>query len=429
MLDKLLYYFKFFLKKVKGSIAFYPTVVSLAVVGLGIILMATDNSELSNFISSRFPLIIVNNIDTSRTILGALIGALISLMVFSFSMVMVVLNQAANSFSPRLLPGLISNKRHQIVLGFYLGSILHCMITLLRMEPSDYNDYLPALGVLYAIILGMVCLALFIYFIHSISESIQISKIVYNIYKKTKKEIIDLQEQESISYVEEPEVDWESVELGLVGYVRDFNLKKLAHLNEELEVEIKTSVPEGFFVSLNSPVFYTSRELDEKEKKRIRTCILIDDEEWIGEHPNLGIKQLVEIILKAMSPGINDPGTALTGLDYLTNLLRERKKLRKFNCYTNENGGRVFIKSLSFPKLLKLCFAAIRQYVRHDLIIMTKLLSILDYLKKDESGYEDILFVDAIKKEAKILMEDAEAFIENRFDRDYLKELYKKYDF
>ena len=418
-----------FLIKVKSSIAFYPTLVSLLIVVLGIFIMAIDNSAFATHLQEQFPLIIVKNIDTSRTILGSLIGALISLMVFSFSMVMVVLNQAANSFSPRLLPGLISDKKHQIVLGFYLGSIFHCIITLLRMEPADYDDYLPSLGVLFAIILGMICLALFIYFIHSISQSVQISKIVYSIYSETEKEIDKFQNQDELMYTKEPVADWQEVRFGIIGYIRDYDLVSLAEINKKHQFEIKTAHPEGAFISLNSPSFYVSKIISEKEKKLLKSCVIVDDEEWVGEHPNIGMKQLIEIILKAMSPGINDPGTALTALDYLTNLLRKRKSLRRYNCYKKQGGGRVFINSLSFEKLLKLSFAAIRQYVRHDVIIMQKLLFILHYLKQDEGRYEEQLFNAAIDKEAQTLMEDVNDFIENSSDREYLEELFVSYGF
>ena len=429
MLHSILNKVKRFLYKIKSSIAFYPTVISLTIVLTGIFIMTIDNTEVSNFLEKNFPMVIVKNIDTSRTILGSLIGALISLMVFSFSMVMVVLNQAANSFSPRLLPGLISDRKHQIVLGFYLGSIFHCIITLLRMEPADYDDYLPAMGVLFAIILGMICLALFIYFIHSISQSVQISKIIYRLYKETNNEIKILQNNQSLKNNPEPTTNWEPIGYDFIGYVRDYDLKALATINKKRDFEIKTAVPEGSFISLNTPSFFVSKKISKEEKKLLKNCIVIDDEEWVGEHPNIGIKQIIEIILKAMSPGINDPGTALTGLDYLTNLLKEFKGLRKFNCYQTDKGGRVFINALTYPELLKIVFASIRQYVRHDTIIMGKLLQMLHYLREDENYYSQQLFVEAIEEEAGIILKDVEKFIENEADRELLIKQFHQFGF
>lgn len=418
-----------FTKRVKSSIAFYPAVISISIVLFGICLNALDNSSFTEFLNKNFPVLIVQDINTSRTILGSLIGALISLMVFSFTMVMVVLSQSVVSFTPRLLPGLISDRKHQIVLGFYLGSIFHCIFTLLRMEPGDYDGYLPTIGVLFAIILGISCLALFIYFIHSISQSVQISKIIYNLYKKTHKEIKSIQNQANLKWVSEPDITWNPLQFDYIGYVRSYDLNALASINKNKDFEIKTAVPEGWFISLHTPSFYVSKKISEGEKELLKSLIVIDDEEWVSEHPNIGIKHIIEITLKAMSAAINDPATALTGLDYLTNLLKELKGLRRYNCFQSKNGGRVFINALSFEEMLQIIFASLRQYLRHDMVLMSRLLLLLHYLVEDENYYTDQLFVTAIEKEAAKVLVDVNRHVENESDREFIAKLYKQYGF
>ncbi len=420
---------KSILNKVKNSIAFYPTIIAAIIIMIGSALIIVDQKGWTTNIDKLLPLIVVNDIDTARSILIVLIGALISLMVFSFSMVMVVLNQAANNFSPRLLPGLIANKEHQIVLGFYLGSIINSIISLLRMEPSTYHNSFPSIGVIYSIILGVSCLGLFIFFIHSISQSIQISKIIYKVYKKTLTQIQNFNSNRNIKLISEKDIKWYPIALELTGYVKDFELSKLAAYSLKNDIKIKTGVTEGAFISNHTVSFYTSIEETKKLKEDLTNYILVDDEEWITEHPNLGVKQIVEIILKAMSPGINDPGTAITGLDYLSSIYKERQKLRTFNCYVSEDGGQVFLTTLSFEEILAFSFAAIRQYVRHDIVIMSKLLNILFYLKTGENDYEEPLFQGAIKKQAEILLEDANKHIENTADLKYFIELFKDYQF
>ena len=417
-------------KRIQASIAFYPTILATLIIVIGIVFMFADRSEVATFLNKHFSILVVKDINTSRTILGALIGALISLMVFSFSMVMVVLNQAANSFSPRLLPGLISDKKHQVVLGFYLGAIIHSILTLLRLDPNDYNeDYIPSLGVLFAVLTGIVCLFLFIYFIHSISQSVQISKILHRLFKQTSKGISKLTEQQSFLFQEEPVTNWEPITFNSIGYIRDYDFSKLASINESIQFEIKTALPEGAFVSMNSPSFYVSKKITEQEVKKLKGCIIVDEEEWVGEHPNIGIKQMIEIILKAMSPGINDPGTALTALDYLGNLLLQRKQLRNYNCYKNENGGKVFISALSFKDLLTYTFAAIRQYVRHDSIVMAKLLQILYFLKEDEQHATHELYLNTIQQQAEIIYNEICENIKNESDKDRLFDTYKQFGF
>ena len=123
-----------FLKKnyqdIIQSIAFYPMIISLGFLLLALGSLQFENLEIVSAIKKKIPYIFIEDYETARSILSTIIGGIISLTVFSFSMVMVVLNQASSNFSPRLLPSLISNKRHQIILGFYIGTLLYCIIIL-----------------------------------------------------------------------------------------------------------------------------------------------------------------------------------------------------------------------------------------------------------------------------------------------------------
>ena len=84
-----------------------------------------EQKDISAHIMEIAPALVIDDTDTAKTILSTLIGGLISLTVFSFSMVMVLLNQASSNFSPRVLPGIVSDQKHQIVLGLYIGTILY----------------------------------------------------------------------------------------------------------------------------------------------------------------------------------------------------------------------------------------------------------------------------------------------------------------
>ena len=114
-------------KEIHNKIAFYPTLFAIAGFLLSFLMIILENRGISKYLVEEMPGLVVNSGDTALTILSACITGLISMMVFSFSMVMVLLNQASNNYSPRLLPGLISDKNHQIILGIYLATILYCI--------------------------------------------------------------------------------------------------------------------------------------------------------------------------------------------------------------------------------------------------------------------------------------------------------------
>ncbi len=108
-----------------------------------------------NRISENLQVLLVKGNDNARQVLSALIGGVISLTVFSFSMVMVLLNQATSNFTPRIIPGLLTDKKNQFVLGFYIGTIIYCIIIILNVKPGELNGDTPRFGVLLAMLLAL----------------------------------------------------------------------------------------------------------------------------------------------------------------------------------------------------------------------------------------------------------------------------------
>ena len=180
---RLPYFIQHFYEKITTSIAFYPILMAMGYFLFTGLMFYLEAHGLTAWMDERLPsFLLIKSWDVAQSILTVLVGALISLMVFSFSMVMVLLNNAASNFSPRILPSLISNKFHQFVLGTYLGTIVFCLLMVLNMTPNQ--DKFPLLGfsVLLGIVFGVICLLLFVFFIHSISESVQVGKILKSLH-------------------------------------------------------------------------------------------------------------------------------------------------------------------------------------------------------------------------------------------------------
>ena len=199
--------------EVKSKIAFYPTIFTLGGFVLALIMKWIENSGISTEMIKVFPQLGLESGDTARSILSVWIGGLMSMMVFSFSMVMMMLNQASNNYSPRLLPGLISDRRHQMTLGIYLATIMYNIFTLFSVQPSDQEYTLPGLSILIGIGLTIFCLVLFIFFIHNVSQSIQINNILDRIFEKANRRLSIILEKEKERFIPEsfPDTnDWYS---------------------------------------------------------------------------------------------------------------------------------------------------------------------------------------------------------------------------
>ena len=124
---------------------------------------------------------------TARSIISAISTGIISLTVFSFSMVMIVLNQAASQMSNRILDKLIGNRFQQIVLGFYIGTIVYSLFLLSTIRDIDSGIYVPSLSTYLLILLTVGDIFLFIYFLHYITQSVKYEIIISRIHNQTKK--------------------------------------------------------------------------------------------------------------------------------------------------------------------------------------------------------------------------------------------------
>ena len=333
-MKKLFYRSLSFFNVMKSKIAFYPTVLALFGIFFAFFLMYLEDLGISKYLLDKAPILVVDNGTTAMTLLSAFISGLISVIVFSFSMVMLLLSQASSNYSPRLLPGLISDKKHQIILGIYLSTILYNIFILFSIQPTGDKYQIPGFSVLVGIVGTVICIYAFIFFIHNISQSIQISNILKMIYTKSKKRLEEVIEKEGPHLATFPDSDdWYEYQSEKSGYLQNISYTNMIDFSIENNTQLHILPFKGNFILNGLPMFKSKIKLEKEQVDQILNNISYAREELVEDNYVLGFKQLTEIILKAMSPGINDPGTAINAIDYLTELfaLRMQKKRYQYN--------------------------------------------------------------------------------------------------
>jgi uncharacterized membrane protein len=124
----------------------------------------------------------------------------------------------------------------------------------------------------------------------------------------------------------------------------------------------------------------------------------------------LAFKQITEIAVKAMSPGINDPGTAINAIDYLTDLFALRMQKKDNGIIIHKEKATLRIAVVTFEELMYNVMASLRTYCKHDPIMVEKLLWMLMYLQQQPAAEDN--YILAIKKEMETLVSQAK----NSFD-------------
>ncbi len=410
---------------IRSKIAFYPSLFAVFGFSLALVLIYAENRGISAYLMNNVPTLVVNNGETALTILSACITGLISMMVFSFSMVMVLLNQASTNFSPRLLPGLISDKKHQVILGIYLATILYCIFIAISIQPDGEEYQIPGFSVLLGIIFTVICMGAFIYFIHTISQSIQINNILDDIYQSAKKRLDYLIEDPADTTGNFPDSkDWPEFYAEKSGYFQHLNLENLKSLCDQEKIDLHILPVKGVFVLKETPLFKSSKKLEKETLQRIQEAIVFSRAELISHNYALAFKQITEIIVKAMSPGINDPGTAINGIDYLTELFAMRMQKNDSSVHITNNQHKIKFNVVTFSELMYNVMASLRTYCKQDIIIIQKLSLMFRYLKNQQSI--DNTYYEVIEKGAEALMQDAFQEISNHEDEKLLRELSEK---
>ncbi len=415
-MNKLTYKIKVWYHLLTNSIGFYPTLISAIFFFIGSGMILLESSGDTRFFIKNFPLVMISSSDTARLILSTIAGGVISLTVFSFTMVMIVFNQAATNYSPRIIPGLISKKSHQIVLGFYVGTLIYCLLVMINIDSKHFGISLPAFSVFIGECFGIICLVLFVYFIHSISNSIQIGNILQGIYKQTidglKREEAENKNPDESGF--DARESWKVLNSPQSGYLQRIEQNKILDILDKNNCRMEITIPLGTFILENFPMARISHEVEDKVLEQILSNFIFFEEEIVGENYYFGFKQITETAVKALSPGINDPGTAIKAIDYLTDLITMKLKLEEKRFLYHDKKPMILLCNPSNENLIYFCYAPIREYGKSDVIIITKLLNSMReiILSTDSTKFEKLILDEVV-----ILIEDSDKNLNNKADR------------
>ncbi|MBK6265754.1 DUF2254 domain-containing protein [Marivirga sp. S37H4] len=427
-------YFVLFYKKIFNSIAFYPAMLAIVFLLFSILIIQIEYSPFLMDIKEELSISLVHDAENGRLVLGTIVASIISLMVFSFSMVMVVLNRATATLSPRVLPGLISNRFHQIVLGFFLGTVIYSLLMIVNINSPQQNFHVPSFGILISMILAIICLVFFVSFIHSISQKIQVDNIMNDIKESTRKALkkANIEEGNQSEKKEETEPisppkdeGWYSQKAYASGFLKHIKLNSLKDFCNKNKIIVKLEISVGTYLVKHYPYVKTNKRLNDEQKKELASYFILYTEEHITDHYSFGFQQISEIAIKALSPGINDPGTAIRAIDLLSDLFIQLMMVKQQLVLRDENANIcVYLKPITFKATLYQTFVPIRKYGQQDVLVLMHLLSSLEKMLYVDD--EKKLYYDEIHEFAQNVIECSAEFYDNKLDKEQLNKIILK---
>ncbi len=295
-----------------------------------------------------------------RPFIASTIGAgIISLTVFCFSLVMIVLNQAPSQMSNRMLKSMIGNRFQHFALGVSIGSIVYALFLLTNIRDINSGIYVPALSIYWLLLITVLDIFIFIDFMHYVAQSVMFGTIIDRVPWQRTKTLHQFCTTQLPSAIVLPEITFREIGLPDSGYYQQCNKKELTKLACKDDGVVHFIHPPGTFLLKGTPLFnfYGAKKLSESEIEDLTVVIDFYNGQPIDINPYYGFVQFAEVAIKAVSRGINDPETAVLSLDALTDLVAN--KLHHFNqsVFEDENGiARMLSFEGSFEKPFEECY-------------------------------------------------------------------------
>ncbi len=313
--------------RLSNSLGFVPGVIVLAFGILGIVLVEIDAHIDLDGVEYVFK----GDGPAARTVLSVIAGSLITVAGLIFSITMVVLQLASGQFSPRVLRTYFGDRITQITIGTYVGTFIYSILVLRAVGSFDDTGFVPRLSVTIASLLGIAAVLLLIVFLNHVSQMIQVSHVTANIARDTLARIETLYPERYGTPVEDADGEdllatWRKQSSGQVmparpGYVQRVGVDDLVESCPELE-RLAVLVCPGDFVGIETPIAEVWPEsAASRRRQELRAAVSIASERDLHQDIDFGVRQLADIALRAMSPGINDPMTAVTCISYLRSIL------------------------------------------------------------------------------------------------------------
>ena len=376
--------------RLRSSYWFMPTVMAVGAILLSILGVMVDTKIGSSWIDD-FSWLYANKPEGARALLSTIAGSMITVAGVTFSITIVSVTAAAGRYGPRILTNFMSDRGNQVTLGVFIATFIYCLmilrvvrgpneqgITLLLPENDPTGAFVPHISILVAILMAIASIGVLIYFIHHVTESIHISNVTARIARELDRELDrEIREgregrgrpkPEGAERLEQQVREQETgIGLNRTGYVEQIDVEKICAIARQHDVTILLRRLPGEFAGHGVDVMqaWPPARLPGEAVDGLRNCYRLSPQRTSAQDLLFGIDELIEIAVIALSPGVNDPYTALTALEWLGSILTHALELPPPDRYRYDDSGtlRLIIPRLEWIDLFNHVFDRLAPHI------------------------------------------------------------------
>ena len=371
-------------KTLQQNYWFWPSAMSLSALVLGVVLPYLDTQLGAGWIEA-VGFVRPTEVAGARAILTTLAGATLGVAGVAFSVTIVAVSFASANYGPRLIGNFMADKHNQVVLGIFVATFVYCITVLSTVHAgtefggSTLDAFVPQLSVFFALLLMLAAVGALIAYIHHIPESINIMNLTADIGDKLNRAIgrmmDDADDRGDKDGAHRDVEAWSGaqpadhthvVRAATAGFLQRVDVPSLIAFAAENRTQIALHRAPGDFL-VEDEIILSARAtgLDaDGFADKMRDCYTQGDNRTDMQDVLFLSDQLVEVLGRALSPGVNDPHTAMLCLDWLRVGLVgfARRAPTQPAC----QGDRVLYRRVTFEDMLDRSFDRMRQYIATD---------------------------------------------------------------
>lgn len=376
-----------------STLWFVPALMTAASIGLAGGVVALDRAK---GVDVRWFFLYSGGPEGARSVLSTIAGSMITVAGVAFSVTMVALSLASSQLGPRLLRNFMKDRGNQVVLGTFIATFVYCLLVL-RTVSETGAQFVPHFGVTVGLGLALASLVVLIYFIHHVALTLQADYIIGVVARELDHAIVHMYPgglgedapPERIPEMKERDRELRRqrpapVCLAASGYVHALDVDLLMKLATKHDLVVRILSRPGRYVHDGTPVAeaWPAANVDDAVQKKMRSGFMLGLTRTSQQDVEFAINQLVEVAVRALSPGVNDPFTAITCIDRLSTALLHLMRLDFPSRFRVDGEGalRVIADRPDFAGVTDAAFHQIRQSGANMPAVAIRLLESLSFL-------------------------------------------------
>lgn len=381
-------------QRLRESYWFVPTLMAFGAVLLAGGMIALDSRAGSDWMD-RFTWLYASRPDGARQVLSSIGGSMITVAGTVFSVTIAAVVYASGQYGPRLLSNFMSDRGNQFTLGTFIATFLYCLLILRTVrspEEADGAGFVPNLGLLVGVALAICSIAVLIFFIHHVPSKIHINNVIEDIGRRLLSEIDNRFPTSLGTATAHPGDDDEAriprtfrrnaaaaeaderrlIRSTSTGYIQLVNDDVLLNIATRQDLVLRLQFQPGDFVHRQCVLVeaWPPERCDKDTANAIAEAFSVSARRTALQDLRFLIDELVEIAARALSPGVNDPFTAMTCLDWIGAAMSDLA-VRELPSHlrADESGAlRVIAHPVTFARFADRSFGALAQYAATDMV-------------------------------------------------------------